>query len=682
MDTLPPAPAIGSIVSVRKRRYLVEEVTPPKPPSSCTWVRLSCVEDDAQGDELRVLWEKEIDAAIPQDSARPDGPFALDPPARFAAYLNTLRYGCVTSTDATLFQAPWRAGIDLVHYQLEPLRKALQLPRVNLLIADDVGLGKTIEAGLILRELVLRQRVRRTVVAVPPSVVFQWKDELEQRFGLHFIVYDRDFVSRTRRERGYGTNPWTVHSRFIISHALLRAEEYRAPLRDLLGDFDPASMLILDEAHHVAPASSSHYAIDSQLTRAVRDIADRFEHRLFLTATPHNGLSNSFSALLNLLDPQRFVRGTPVLPKLRDHVMVRRLKADLREMTGDFPVRHVVPIRLDNLAAETPELFLAQELDDYWNHRTPELDTLSKRDRATQALVFVNLQKRLCSSVEAFVRTLTAHRKALAAQSDADEPPPALDPQTFLRFAPGPDDDHAELDEALADEMEEQAMVQATSAARQVSGLDRVDRMLRAAQAHRHAPDARVRFLLEWIQQHLCPDLPYPEPPPNPSAAARWNPKRVLIFTEYADTKRYLEHQLRAFVDQTDQGPRRLATFHGGMSDESREAIKAAFNEDPDKHPLRILIATDAAREGVNLQNGCADLFHFDLPWNPSRMEQRNGRIDRKLQRSPDVRCHYFLYTQRGPRADHLILLERARLREPDQPRGESQFGRVADRPG
>jgi hypothetical protein len=121
----------------------------------------------------------------------------------------------------------------------------------------------------------------------------------------------------------------------------------------------------------------------------------------------------------------------------------------------------------------------------------------------------------------------------------------------------------------------------------------------------------------------------------------------VLIFTEFADTKRYLEKQLRSALTPRREADPLIATFHGGMTDEAREEVKRAFNAELSQHPLRVLIATDAAREGVNLQNNCADLFHFDVPWNPSRLEQRNGRIDRKLQRSPTVRCHYFIYEQR-----------------------------------
>jgi SNF2 family DNA or RNA helicase len=231
-----------------------------------------------------------------------------------------------------LFQSPFRADIRIDAYQLEPLRKALLLPRVNLFIADDVGLGKTIEAGLIASELMLRRRVRDIIVACPPSMLPQWKDELETRFGLVFEILDRAYVERVRQERGYGINPWTTFPRFLVSHKLLIDETYTAPLRDWLDNLRPGSLLIFDEAHHVAPSSGAKYAIDSRITRAIRDIAPRFEHRLFLSATPHNGHSNSFSALLELLDPQRFTRGVKVLKSSLEHVMVRRLKDDIREV--------------------------------------------------------------------------------------------------------------------------------------------------------------------------------------------------------------------------------------------------------------------------------------------------------------------------------------------------------------
>jgi len=233
---------------VRHRRYLVEDIASTPQPGDATRVRLSCVDDDAQGQSLDLLWEHEIDAQVLSGEAW-DGlsKRGFDEPSVFAAYLNTLKWNRVTATDPNLFQSPFRAGIQLNPYQLEPLRKALALPRVNLFIADDVGVGKTIEAGLIARELLLRKRVRDIVVATPPSMLLQWKEELESRFGLSFEILDKAFVTRIRRERGYGVNPWTTNTRFLISHRLLIDEAYAGPMRDWLGEFHPGSLLILDE---------------------------------------------------------------------------------------------------------------------------------------------------------------------------------------------------------------------------------------------------------------------------------------------------------------------------------------------------------------------------------------------------------------------------------------------------
>src|SRR6266702_1533860 len=312
MSMTSTVPEVGQIVRVRQRLYLVEGLVARPRPQDSTLVELSCVEDDAQGQSLEVLWERELDAAVltGEEWSR-IAQRGFDPPEYFSAYLNTLRWNCVTSTDASLLQSPFRAGICLDAYQLEPLQKALLLPRVNLFIADDVGLGKTIEAALIASELLLRRRVREIVVACPPSMLMQWKDELEARFGLTFEILDRAYIDHVRQERGYGVNPWTTFPRFLISHKLLIDETYTAPLRDWLDNFRPGSLLILDEAPHAAPSSGAKYAIDSRITRAIRDLAPRFEHRLFLSATPHNGHSNSFSALLEILDPQRFCRGVP-----------------------------------------------------------------------------------------------------------------------------------------------------------------------------------------------------------------------------------------------------------------------------------------------------------------------------------------------------------------------------------
>src|ERR1039457_5590857 len=240
MSTETLVPEIGQIVAVRQRLYLVDHVILPPNPSDSLLLRLSCVDDDAQGQPLDVLWDRgldvlwdrELDAQVitgeAWDAIAKRG---FDPADRFAASLNTLRWNCVTSTDPNLLQSPFRAGIRLDAYQLEPLRNALRLPRVNLFIADDVGLGKTIEAGLIARELLLRKKAREIIVSCPPSMLLQWQEELANRFGLQFEILDKDYVQRVRRERGFSVNPWTTHSRFLISHRLLIDENYTSGLR-------------------------------------------------------------------------------------------------------------------------------------------------------------------------------------------------------------------------------------------------------------------------------------------------------------------------------------------------------------------------------------------------------------------------------------------------------------------
>ena len=253
-------------------------------------MKLSCISDDAQGEQLEILWDAEVDAhVLDGDAWSGIANGGKDDATVFAAFLRTLQWNTATAADRDLFQAPFRAGIRLDSYQLLPLRKALRLPRVNLLIADDVGLGKTIEAGLIVRELLLRRRLDLIVVAAPPSMTLQWQDELEAKFGLSFQIIDRDRLAEMRRMRGFGINPWATGSRFIISHRLLTEETYVSGLRDRLGDFRSRTLFILDEAHHAAPAGGTKYAVSSQFTKAIEDIARRFEHRLFLSATPHNG---------------------------------------------------------------------------------------------------------------------------------------------------------------------------------------------------------------------------------------------------------------------------------------------------------------------------------------------------------------------------------------------------------
>lgn len=666
-------PKAGDVVQVRQRQYLVEGTVLPAEKGELTRVDLVCLDDDNQGCPLTVLWELELAARILQveEHALPT-PEALDSPHLFAAYLHTLQWNAVTATDARLFQAPFRAGISLrgLNHQLTPLKKALELPRANLLIADDVGLGKTIEAGLVLQELRLRQRLEWVVVVCPAAICLQWQSEMAKRFGLHFEIYNRAFVAHRRRERGFAVNPWTTHNRFIISYHTLRRPEYRDPLLNHLeARGKKKSLLVLDEAHTAAPASAARYAVDSGITHVVRNLAPLFENRLFLSATPHNGHSNSFSALLEILDPQRFTRGVPIAgPEELDAVMVRRLKSDLRALSlGRYPHRRVVEVQLQHrdgawtstwkdgtcepgtggpgeplvipldlgehsFSEEAAELRLSELLHQYL--------TLLKLKGKRRGLGFI-LQKRLLSSVCAFGRTLEAHGDRIERKGGME-----------AVFGPPPDaaEEDEYGDEALDNAADEHTVAVASRDLTPAAEARELLRQMRRWVArHRDLPDAKVLALLAWIRRELRPN-------------SSWGERRVLIFTEYGDTRLYLEQQLRNALADTHRGDERILQFYGGMDDERREEVQAAFNAPPNEHPVRILLATDAAREGVNLQGHCQDLFHFDIPWNPARMEQRNGRIDRTLQPAEEVRCHYFTYPQRREDAVLRKLVEKVEV--------------------
>jgi superfamily II DNA or RNA helicase len=658
------APEVGELVQIRSRKWLVEEVVAAPGPKQSPLVRLACADDDAQGQTLDVFWNYEFDRRILAEEGWQNlATKGFDAPRQFAAYLHTLRWSCVTATDPNLFQSPFRAGIKIDAYQMEPLRKALRLPRVNLFIADDTGLGKTIEAGLIARELLLRKKAKTVVVATPPSVLDQWKAELEERFGLVFEILDRAYLSRMRRERGFGVNPWRTHSRFLVSHNLLTDPAYADPLREWLGPLQPGSLLILDEAHHAAPASGGRYGIETKLTRAVRDLAGRFEHRLFLSATPHNGHSNSFSTLLELLDPYRFTRGVAIGKKALEEVMVRRLKEDIRAVQGGgFPKREVVRVVIDGLPEDAPELVLSRLLDEYRTAREERFATTSRRAQAAAGLLVVGLQQRLLSSTEAFARSLKVHRATVTRQWDAALRATASVDREADLFTTAPDaDDERGAWTAEQLEAEETAQIEAVTASAEAEAprgetaqalwrreQELLDRMQEIAEKTRHLPDAKMRRLLDWIRANLCPGLPpFGQSPHGPPPL--WNPRRVLIFTENREgTKRRLQAILEQAIEGTDQADERIEVIDGLTGGPRRKEIQRRFNTDPVKDPLRILLATDAAREGLNFQAHCADLFHFDLPWNPGRIEQRNGRIDRKLQPQEEVRCHYFVLPQRA----------------------------------
>lgn len=670
-----PTPEIGQLVRVRGRHWVVAEVRRGSHDVDVLGdayqvqhlVELTSVDDDGLGDELKVVWEVEPDVRILERETLPEPhPERFDDPARLDAFLDAVRWGAISAAGSQALQAPFRSGITIEDYQLDPVVRALSMPRVNLLIADDVGLGKTVEAGLVVQEMLLRHRARTVVVVCPASLCLKWQREMADKFGLEFRIVDAELVRRLRRERGLAANPWKHFPRLIVSVDWLKRPRAMSLLRDVLPPthtypraFD---MLVIDEVHNVAPSGRGRYATDSQRTKAIRELAPHFEHHLYLSATPHNGYSESWQALLELLDPQRFARGvTPPEPSLR-RAMVRRLKSELRadpalarpDGTPRFAERKII------------ELEVA-----YPDHERAVHDLLARYTRsrraaaggdtaARQAADFVTLllKKRLFSSPAAFAQTLRTHMATLADRAGPASSGKALQ-AAFER-----------LDDDVDDDDYTEAVEEALAAAAGAGGtLDDEQRRLLAemsawAEEWQHRPDAKAQRLLDFLDDTCRPA--------GADGARAWNDERVVVFTEYRDTQLYL-YQLLADRLPDGELAERVALIYGGMDAGDRERIKAEFQAHPSRRPLRILLATDAASEGIDLQLHCHRVVHVETPFNPARMEQRNGRVDRHLQPSPEVLIYHFIgagwqHAPAGSLEDDLQFLARL-ARKLDQAR-------------
>lgn len=593
-----------------------------------------------------MFWETEPGTEVRPQAALPDPSSGVDEPQTFAAFLDAARWGAIASADPAAFQSPFRAGIDIEDYQLLPLVEALRMPRVALLIADDVGLGKTVEAGLIAQELVLRSQAQKILVVCPPSLCRKWQREMREQFGLNFGVVDTDYVHRLRRERGVGVNPFRSHPRLIVSMEWVKFESQMRWFDEFLPP-DPNvyprafDLLIVDEAHRIAPAAVGNYARDSLRTRAIRRLAPHFEHRLFLTATPHNGYPESFQALLEMLDPNRFAKGVPPADSDRDAVMVRRLKSHLRTMLPDgdkrFPLRQIHAIEVD-FPREERDLF--DLLEQYTQLRMSAASTPA--ERAASRFVTLLLKKRLLSSPAAFKHTLDQHIHTLNVAAGRRMTERALlDAEAALEDDPDDTDAvSAQEQEALAlaaaglpgvDRTEEETLL-ADIRARTIAvdaGKPILDQLRVRADDRWRRTDAKTERLMEWIGEICYPD-------------ADWNDERVIVFTEYRATLNYLDEMLHAARPARPPMEGRIEIFHGDLDTDERERIIREFNYNPRKTKVRVLLATDAASEGIDLHRACHRLVHVEVPFNPNRMEQRNGRIDRYGQRSKTVDIFHF----------------------------------------
>ena len=421
---MPAAPEIGQLVLVRRRPFVVMDVQAQGIPGDSPdqqdlshLVKLSSVEDDSLGEELEIIWDLEPGAAIHERSSLPE-PKAFDEPRVLDAFLDAVRWGAVSQANDRELQSPFRSGIEIDDYQLDPVVRALTMPRVNLLIADDVGLGKTIEAGLVVQELIIRHRVRTVLIICPSSLQIQWKEEMRDKFGLEFRIIDSEAIGQLRRKRGIHVNPWKHFPRLITSIDFLKRERPLRLFRETLPAGDQPNyprrydLMIVDEAHNVAPSGRGKYATDSMRTLAVRTLVPHFEHKLFLSATPHNGYRESFAALLELLDNQRFARAVMPDRAQLEAVMVRRMKSELklhwdgRRRFAERVVRHI----------EVPYT----EVEKRAHHALQEYSRLRLKNAGSDAEKFAAefvvklLKKRLFSCPAAFGLTLEKHRHTMA----------------------------------------------------------------------------------------------------------------------------------------------------------------------------------------------------------------------------------------------------------------------------
>jgi superfamily II DNA or RNA helicase len=614
------APEAGQLVEVRRRQWIVSDVdasaaSPELPKRNL--VKLASIDEDALGEEIEVLWELEPGAHVIERAGLPTLA-GLDDSWELDAFLDAVRWGAATNADRGYLQAPFRSGVSIEDYQLDPLVRAIDMARTNLLIADDVGLGKTIEAGLIVQEMLLRHRARTVLVLCPSSLQEKWRSEMAEKFGLEFRIVDTEQVKHLRRERGLHANPWTSFPRLIASIDWAKQGEGIRLLRDVLPPhhtfprrFD---LLIIDEAHNVAPTVGK-YAVESLRTRLVRLIAPHFQHKLFLTATPHDGYTESFTALLELLDDQRFSRNILPPEEQLARVMVRRLKSDLVDAKGKklYPERRLEALKVDYTENERNA---RQLLDEYIASRE------KKDDREGTASHFVHqlLRKRLASSPAAFSSTFARHVATIEGKAERGRRTSGLDDRILRRAIAKTEEDYA--DDDTRESAEGEAIEEASRRLRPFSNDERklVELLRSWGQQASRRPDSKAEALMRWLKEHL-------------KAHGAWENARVILFTEYRTTQVWLQEILASH----GFGGERLALIFGGMDPEDREAVKAAFQADPLESPVRILLATDAASEGIDLQNHCNLLVHVEIPYNPNVMEQRNGRVDRHGQKQSEV---------------------------------------------
>lgn len=654
-----PIPEVGQAVRIRNRLATVRAVEPYDSRSAQGRLHIIDVEylDDyryPEGEQL--LWEVEATAeplgktTLPAvDANRPDNPDALQSfvNAHRWTRLNRLRENDGIEDEPLL--GVWNSAIQVHPYQLDPVIRALSMPRVSLLLADGVGLGKTIQAGLVLEELLLRRRIRRILVLCPAMLQRQWRLELRRKFNLDFEVIDSDSTFQLRRRMGIDTNPWKAFPRIITSMDYLRMPDVLQQFLQASGagpESDgpeqritahaPWDLLIVDECHHFAPQSGSRA---SQRTRMLREIRFLFEHRVFASATPHNGKTVSFTGLLELLDPIRFQMAVEMdsTDKSRlAEVRIRRLKEDINKTSLRPPFADQLPPVELPIRLSPKESALYDALREYRKHGQSALAHASAGERWLGQFIYSLLTKRLLSCPYAFARTWWRHLEG----DTAKEEPEGHSLFDMARVSAERAEEQTKSDDERSILEEDAARYSGTYFRSQHKSIEdfqrRVSKAVEALGYEQRTvedpnklaslakqSDSKTDALLAWIKTHLF------------SGGKLRDDERLIVFTEYKETLFYIEQRL--LQEGFDKNTLRL--LFGGMTADEFEAVKGEF-EDPNA-AVRLLLATDAASEGINMQECCRWVIHYDVPWSPSKIIQRNGRVSRHGQ-TRDVSVHYF----------------------------------------
>ena len=523
--------------------------------------------------------------------------------------------------------------LDPLPHQITAVYEAM-LPRqpLRFLLADDPGSGKTIMAGLLIKELIVRGDLQRCLVVCPGSLVEQWQDELSQRFQLPFEIMTNDKLEAAR------TGNWFAETDLVIARLdkCARDERVQAKLAAPESRWD---LVVVDEAHKM---SATFFGGEIKYTKRYKLgqlLAGLTRHLLLLTATPHNGKEEDFQLFLALLDGDRFegrfrdgVHQVDVSDLMRRMVKERLVKFD---GTPLFPERiaYTVPYRLSD-----PEARLYKEVTDYVREEFNRAEALQDEKRfGTVGFALTILQRRLASSPEAIYRSLQRRRERLERRLrdlEIQSRGAAISPAVF---GPALDaDDLADLEDAPEDELaqkEEEILDQATAARTiaelkaEIATLQRLEAL--AAAVRRSGEDRKWRELTSVLAEIFTPAalagrlaetaIPYGAGPiAKPAASPR---QKLVVFTEHRDTLNYLAERIATLLGR----PQAVVTIHGGMGREDRRKAQEAFLHDPE---VQVLVATDAAGEGINLQRAHL-MVNYDLPWNPNRIEQRFGRIHR-----------------------------------------------------